>query len=369
MSVRLSLFGSLTQELRRPPGRAPDLGSYSVSTKETISTLNRLSLVAGKRAPLLWLRSMAMRSFQPIPKEALPKQYLPRAVGLPEGRRRRVDYLTEGWNWQYRNPWFGDERLHISCTGSFFSTPNVTVLNVDDLVEQNVYLRWNGNGSLVSNAQPPEIDFEAAVRSDPNATMVVADEADVHDIRDTDTFMDRFWSSRASSFDRKLPKEKVAMELLRRHLSVEQRLELLSMGYFTVIGSEGGVFRVHDDPAGWSVDELERGRIIASWCIVPGPYTVQAGADVVIANENLDEAWPVGDVLLARKLMIETDEARFREVANRELKILEKANHKPLVELARLALLLIDHATDHEWWNAILRSMKAKHTPIEAVHA
>ncbi len=54
---------------------------------------------------------------------------------------------------------------------------------------------------------------------------------------------------------------------------------------------------------------------------------------------------------------------------NRELKILEKANHKPLVELARLALLLIDHATDHEWWNAILRSMKAKHTPIEAVHA
>lgn len=370
MDVRLSLFGDLTQELRRPPGRAPDLGSISLSLKETIRTVNRLALAVGRQAPLVWFRSMATRSFRSIPDEALPKALEVRLIGLPRGRRRlagRTSRRSTRWNWQARNPWFGDERLHISCTGRFFTESAVFTGDGDG----GAYRVWRGDGQSlsISNLPVPEVDIEAAVRTDPNANIAVFSADDVEGYADVNTFMERFYSSRMMRRNMRAPKEGVAMEFLRRHLSVEQRLELLTKKYFTVVGSEGGVFHVHSDPGGWSVDEVEQGRVIASWCIVPGPMTVQAGAEVVIQNENFDEEWPVGDILLARKLIIETDEARFREIANRDLKVAEAANRKPLMEMARLALLMIEHATDHEWWNAILRSLKAKHPPIEAVYA
>ena len=93
--------------------------------------------------------------------------------------------------------------------------------------------------------------------------------------------------------------EVVAQELLDRHLSPKQRRQLQMQGYFDVIGSKTGrSYRIHAC------------KYLGNVWDIKGGYKYCAYA----AGKKL---LPVGDHLLAQKLLIETDEARFLAVANR----------------------------------------------------
>lgn len=106
--------------------------------------------------------------------------------------------------------------------------------------------------------------------------------------------------------------EKVAAELLREHLSDDQREEFDKHGRFTVgiVGGDGQSrrYQICRGLSG-NVKELAAdGRAIASFCIHP---------DVA--------AFPFHDNMLAQKLMLETDEKAFRRIANRtELRSFER---------------------------------------------
>jgi hypothetical protein len=90
------------------------------------------------------------------------------------------------------------------------------------------------------------------------------------------------------------------LRLLRNWLSSEQRAQFDARQYFEVIGCHSGKrYRIHYGQA-TNVQELDRsGKPIAGMCFVPIGYLV------------------AGDVMLAQKIALETDELSALAVANR----------------------------------------------------
>ena len=90
-----------------------------------------------------------------------------------------------------------------------------------------------------------------------------------------------------------------ARALLEENLSREQRKELKRKGYFHVYSSRGNVFRIaREFPFNVRLaGEAKRSRIF--FCL-----------------EAEDPLVPVEDVMLAQKLMLETDEGEFLRLAN-----------------------------------------------------
>jgi hypothetical protein len=92
---------------------------------------------------------------------------------------------------------------------------------------------------------------------------------------------------------------KRAKRLLRSHLDLTQRRELKRKGHFDVLGSKGNVY-----------------RIAASY-----PYNVRLAGEAMRSRiffclEPDDPEIPLEDVLLAQKLMLESDEGEFLRLAN-----------------------------------------------------
>jgi len=92
--------------------------------------------------------------------------------------------------------------------------------------------------------------------------------------------------------------EKRGIELLREWLSAQQRVQFDKHWYFDVIGCQSGKrYRIHYG-TGTNIYELDQyGRPKSGWCFVP--------------NEPLVS----GDVMLAQKIALETDEQGTLAVA------------------------------------------------------
>ena len=90
-----------------------------------------------------------------------------------------------------------------------------------------------------------------------------------------------------------------AQALLMEWLSPAQLAQYESDGYFEVTGSHSGKrYRIRRREH-MNVDELdERGARVAIWCFKPEGYL------------------PVGDIMLAQKVMLETDEQAALVIAN-----------------------------------------------------
>jgi hypothetical protein len=88
--------------------------------------------------------------------------------------------------------------------------------------------------------------------------------------------------------------------LLREWLSPTQRAQYQRERQFEVLGSHSGKrYRIRRGQQ-MNVDELDdAGAIVATWCFVP------------------DRHVPTGDVLLAQKIALETDEPATLAIANR----------------------------------------------------
>jgi hypothetical protein len=91
-----------------------------------------------------------------------------------------------------------------------------------------------------------------------------------------------------------------SIKLLREWLSPEQLAQFDAKRYFDVIGSDSGKrYRIRYGSA-TNVYEIDGdGRSIVGWCFVPTGYLV------------------AGDVMLAQKIALETNELRALAVANR----------------------------------------------------
>lgn len=89
------------------------------------------------------------------------------------------------------------------------------------------------------------------------------------------------------------------LRLLREWLSPEQRAQLNAKGYFDVIGCDTGQrYRIRHG-ASANVHEVDgSGRLGMGWCFVPVGGLVE------------------GDVMLAQKIALETDELKALQVAN-----------------------------------------------------
>ncbi len=91
-----------------------------------------------------------------------------------------------------------------------------------------------------------------------------------------------------------------ATELLRDHLTRHQKRQLDQNGHFTVLGSEGRRYRIERNTHGNVYCLRRKGNRwepTENLCIQPGGV-------------------PAEDSHLAQKLMIETDEKAFRQIAN-----------------------------------------------------
>lgn len=92
---------------------------------------------------------------------------------------------------------------------------------------------------------------------------------------------------------------KKARVLLRRHITKEQWEEFRKMKAFHVTGTDGRLYRVHHQ-VGSNVTLIVDGADVARYCVVPK-----------------DNAWiPEPDMMLAVKLMLETNAKRFLRTAN-----------------------------------------------------
>jgi hypothetical protein len=90
-----------------------------------------------------------------------------------------------------------------------------------------------------------------------------------------------------------------ARALLRDWLTPAQVAQFESYGHFDVIGSASGKrYRIRPEPQ-MNVDELDpAGLRVAVWCFMPEGYL------------------PVGDIMLAQKIALETDERAALAVAH-----------------------------------------------------
>ena len=91
-----------------------------------------------------------------------------------------------------------------------------------------------------------------------------------------------------------------SLRLLREWLSPAQREQFARKGYFEVIGSDSGKqYRIHAGAAVNVCEIDERGRLQDGLCFMP------------------IGALPIGDVMLAQKIALETSEAEVCAVAGR----------------------------------------------------
>ncbi|WP_370058331.1 hypothetical protein [Bradyrhizobium yuanmingense] len=90
-----------------------------------------------------------------------------------------------------------------------------------------------------------------------------------------------------------------ALRLLCSWLSPQQRVEFKRKGYFDVVGCDTGKrYRIRRGTSG-NVNEIdEYGRLSTGWCFVPVGGLVE------------------GDVMLAQKIALETEEERALSIAN-----------------------------------------------------
>jgi hypothetical protein len=114
----------------------------------------------------------------------------------------------------------------------------------------------------------------------------------------------RYWELHASS-----DPEARGLKLLREWLSPEQRAQFDAERYFDVIGCHTGKkYRIRYGSSA-NVDELDdAGRPRMGWCFVPNAYLV------------------AGDVMLAQKIALETNERDALAVANRFPRTLPSAS-------------------------------------------
>jgi hypothetical protein len=98
----------------------------------------------------------------------------------------------------------------------------------------------------------------------------------------------------------KCPREDRGLKLLREWLSHEQRAQFDAKGYFDVIGCHSGTkYRIRYGSSA-NIDELDDAGVPRiGWCFVPNIYLV------------------AGDVMLAQKIALETNERDALAVANR----------------------------------------------------
>lgn len=146
------------------------------------------------------------------------------------------------------------------------------------------------------------------------------------------------------------------MRLLRSFLSPDQRLSLLSSGHFHVRGSEGGRFRIRLDRT-VNVDELDGdGEETARWCVIgaEGPSNAPPEVEPVATQPPPVPylPWPVGDVVLEQKLLIESDEPEFRRVAKRS----SVTRFDDALSMAWLGFYVLDNPTSTDTWRAIFAS-------------
>jgi hypothetical protein len=94
-------------------------------------------------------------------------------------------------------------------------------------------------------------------------------------------------------------REARGIQLLREWLSPEQLAQFEREGYFDVIGCDSGRrYRIRQG-TGMNVHELDRaGHVLVGWCFVPSTNLV------------------AGDVMLAQKIALETNERGALAVAN-----------------------------------------------------
>jgi hypothetical protein len=95
-------------------------------------------------------------------------------------------------------------------------------------------------------------------------------------------------------------REARGIKLLREWLTPEQRAQFDAKRYFDVIGCDSGKrYRIHYGSS-TNVHQIDiEGRSIDGWCFVPSGHLVP------------------GDVMLAQKIALETNEFRALDVANR----------------------------------------------------
>ena len=88
--------------------------------------------------------------------------------------------------------------------------------------------------------------------------------------------------------------------MLKEWLTPEQRTEYERYRFFTVKGTKSGnTYRIGDARGAWNVNLIRGGSIVDNLCFMPkGPRL------------------PPGDIMLAQKLALETDEAAALRVAN-----------------------------------------------------
>ena len=102
------------------------------------------------------------------------------------------------------------------------------------------------------------------------------------------------------------------MRLMQRWLSAEQRAQFDAMNFFDVVGSRTGKrYRIHHGHSANIREIDEAGNSKMGWCFVPKGYLV------------------AGDVMLAQKIALETDELAVLAVARRFPPV-EPVNHRPL---------------------------------------
>ncbi len=102
------------------------------------------------------------------------------------------------------------------------------------------------------------------------------------------------------SFFEECGPEARARRLLREWLSPDQRAQFDAEGYFEVTGSHTGRrYRVHYGTVSNVVQVDEAGQPETGWCFVP------------------ESALAAGDVMLAQKIALETDEMAVLSLANR----------------------------------------------------
>jgi hypothetical protein len=90
-----------------------------------------------------------------------------------------------------------------------------------------------------------------------------------------------------------------AEELLQENLDREQLGQFERTKWFFVIGQSGKRYRIRHGWAG-NVDELnDEGAVVAKYCIHPQQHV------------------PIADSMLIQKLMLEADEQRFVQIANK----------------------------------------------------
>lgn len=115
-----------------------------------------------------------------------------------------------------------------------------------------------------------------------------------------------------------------SMELLNEHLSEAQRKEFAETGNFTVIGSDGGHYRIRSRVPAYNVQELTRnGAYARDLCFTP------------------DQSLPEGDRLLTQKIYLESDERATRRVANFSDKLVE-------IQGQHFDMLIIDDIIDDD---------------------